>query len=110
MRQLQEIDKDIAEINKQIFALNRKKKALTTERNERVFADFCEKYNIKSGDIVELNNQKHNQVQVVDIDSHYTGCWIRCNKVKKNGEPYKNPTIFLPKEFEGCKVIKTTEE
>lgn len=109
MRQLQEIDKDIAEINKQIFALNRKKKALTTERYERIFADFCEEYGIKSGDIVELNSQKHTQVQVVDMDSHYTG-WIRCNKVKKNGEPYKNPTIFLPKEFEGCKVIKTTEE
>ena len=109
MRQLQEIDKDIEAIDQQIFALNRKKKALTTERYERVFADFCEQHNIKSGDIVELNNYKHTQVQVVGMDIHYAG-WVRCNKVKKNGEPYKNLTIFLPKEFEGCKVIKTTEE
>lgn len=58
MRQLQEIDKDIAEINKQIFALNRKKKALTTERYERIFSDFCEEHGIKGGDVVELNNQK----------------------------------------------------
>ena len=109
MRQLEEIENDIKEIFNQIRTLNEKQKVLTAERNERMFADFCEEHGVKSGDIVELNNQKHTQVQVVDMDSHYTGC-VRCNRVKKNGEPYKNPTIFLPKEFEGCKVIKTTEE
>lgn len=109
MRQLQEIENDIAEINKEIFALNRKKKALTTERYERIFSDFCEEHGIKGGDIVELNDSKHTQVQVVSMNCHYPG-WVSCYKVKKNGEPYKKPTIFLPQEFEACKVIKTTEE
>ena len=109
MRQLQEIDKDIAEINKQIFALNRKKKALTTERFERIFAGFCEEHGVKGGDIVELNNREHTQLQVVDMDYHYSG-WVRCHKLKKNGEPYSNPMALPSWEFDGCKFVKSMGE
>ena len=109
MRQLQEIENDIKEISNQIRALNEKQKVLTAERNERMFADFCEEHGVKSGDIVELNTKVPTQVQIVDMNYHYTG-WVRCHKIKKNGEPYSNLTTELVDLFDGCKVIKTTEE
>lgn len=109
MRQLQEIENDIKEIFNQIRALNEKQKVLTAERNERMFADFCEEHGVKSGDIVELNDSNHTQVQIVDMNYHYTG-WVRCHKIKKNGEPYSNLTTELVHLFDGCKVIKSMGE
>jgi len=109
MRQLQEIENDIKEIFNQIRALNEKQKVLTAERNERMFADFCEKHGIKGGDIVELNDRKHTQVQIVDMNYHYTD-WVRCHKIKKNGEPYSNLVTVLVEQFDGCKVIKSMGE
>ena len=109
MRKLQEILNDINEIKNQIFALNEKKKVLTEERNECMFADFCEEHGIKSGDIVELNDRDHTQVQVVDMNYHYTG-WVRCHKIKKNGEPYSNLMTQLTSNFDGCKIIKPMGE
>lgn len=109
MRQLQEIENDIKEISNQICALNEKQNVLTAERNERMFADFCEEHGVKSGDVVELNDRKHTQVQVVDMNYRYKG-WVRCHKLKKNGEPYSTLITFQSNEFDGCKVIKTIEE
>ena len=109
MRQLQEIENDIKEIFNQIRALNEKQKVLTAERNERMFADFCEEHGVKRGDIVELNDSNHTQVQIVDMNYHYTG-WVRCHKIKKNGEPYSNLTAELVHLFDGCKVIKSMGE
>ena len=109
MRQLQEIENDIKEISNQIRALNEKQKVLTAERNERMFADFCEEHGVKSGDIVELNTKVPTQVQVVDMNYRYKG-WVRCHKLKKNGEPYSTLITFQSNEFDGCKVIKTIEE
>lgn len=109
MRQLQEIENDIKAIYQQIRDLNEKQKVLYQERNERMFADFCEEHGVKSGDIVELNDSNHTQVQIVDMNYHYTG-WVRCHKIKKNGEPYSNLTIELVHLFDGCKVIKSMGE
>lgn len=109
MRQLQEIENDIQEIFNQIRALKEKQNVLTAERNERMFADFCEEHGIKSGDIVELNDRDHTQVQVVDMNYHYKG-WVRCHKIKKNGEPYSNLTTQSTSKFDGCKIIKSIGE
>lgn len=109
MRQLQEIENDIKEIFNQIRALNEKQKVLTAERNERMFADFCEEHGVKSGDIVELNTKAPTQVQIVDMNYHYTG-WVRCHKIKKNGEPYSNLTTQSVHLFDGCKIIKSMGE
>ena len=91
MRQLKEIENDIEAIYEQIRDLNEKQKVLYKERNERMLADFCEEYGVKIGDIVELNDSNHTQVQIVDMDYPYSG-WVRCHKIKKNGEPYSNLT------------------
>ena len=109
MRQLQEIENDIWVIFQQIQDLKEKQRGLTAERNERIFADFCEEHGVKSGDIVELNDSNHTQVQIVDMNYHYTG-WVRCHKIKKNGEPYSNLTTELVHLFDGCKVIKSMGE
>lgn len=109
MRQLQEIENDIEAIYQQIRDLNEKQKVLYQERNERMFADFCEEHGVKSGDIVELNTKAPRQVQIVDMNYHYSG-WVRCHKIKKNGEPYSNLTIESVYLFDGCKVIKSMGE
>lgn len=109
MRQLQEIENDIEEIFNQIRTLNEKQKVLTAERNERMFADFCEEHGVKSGDIVELNTKAPTQVQIVDMNYRYTG-WVRCHKIKKNGEPYSNLVVESVLLFDGCKVIKSMGE
>ena len=109
MRQLREIENDIEEIFNQIRALNEKQKVLYKERNERMLADFCEEHGVKSGDIVELNDRNHTQVQIVDLDCHYSG-WIRCHKIKKNGEPYSNLTTQSVSLFDGCKIVKSMGE
>lgn len=109
MRQLQEIKNDIEAIYKQIRDLNEKQKVLYKEMNERMFADFCEEYGVKSGDIVELNNSNHTQVQIVDMDCDYPN-WVRCHKIKKNGEPYSNLTTQSVHLFDGCKIIKSMGE
>lgn len=109
MRQLQEIKNDIEAIYKQIRELNEKQKLLIKEKDERMFADFCEEHGVKGGDIVELNNREHTQVQVVDMNCQYTG-WVRCHKLKKNGEPYSNLMTLPSREFDGCKFVKSMGE
>ena len=108
MRQLEEICKDIGVINNQINILTDRKEVLYKEKRDRLFADFCEQYGIKRGDIVELCDTNHTQVQVVGFDRNW-GNWLVCHKIKKNGEPYLSTTTFSKSRFNGCKVIKHTD-
>ena len=55
MRQLSEINKDIEEIDGKINALKAQRRILTNERKERIFADFCQKYGVKKGDVVHTD-------------------------------------------------------
>lgn len=55
MRKIEEIDKEIKGIDEKINALNEQRRTLVIERNEREFADFCEKYDVKKGDVVHID-------------------------------------------------------
>ena len=108
MRELEEICKDIDVINNQVKVLEERKEVLYNEKCERLFADFCDKHGVKKGDIVELNNRAHTQLQVLGINGQWYS-WVLCRKIKKNGEPYASTTTFAPVCFDGCKVVKTME-
>ena len=102
MRKLEEIDKEIKEIDEKIYTLKEQRRTLMNERNEREFADFCEKYGVKKGDVVHIG---HNEDVIIDgVDSGWSG-WIAIRKIKKNGEPFKSVEHQLPNFFDGCKVI-----
>ena len=109
MRQLEEICKDIEVIDNRLNILKERKEVLYKEKRERLFADFCDKHGIKSGDIVELSDREHTRLQVVGISNQWSG-WILCRKIKKNGEPYLNTTTYTPGHFDGCKVVKVKED
>jgi hypothetical protein len=109
MRQLSEINKDIDVINNQVKVLEERKEVLYNEKCERLFADFCDKHGVKSGDIVELNNRVHTQLQIIGMNGPWYS-WVLCRKIKKNGEPYASTTTFAPVCFDGCKVVKTQED
>ena len=108
MRKLEEICKDIEVIDNQMNILKERRGVLYNEKRERLFADFCDKYGIKGGDIVELNDKEHTRLQVVGMSRQWTN-WILCRKIKKNGEPYVCTTTYTPGKFDGCKVVKTKE-
>ena len=109
MRKLEEICKDIEVIDNQMYILKERKEVLYNEKREWLFADFCEKHGIKSGDIVELSNKEHTRVQVVGMSREWSG-WVLCRKIKKNGEPYAVTTTYTPGHFDGCKVVKAKED
>lgn len=109
MRRVEEIDNDIEFINKQMKILRAKREVLYNEKSERLFSEFCEKYSVKKGDIVELNDRHRTQVQVVGKSSTWFD-WIVCRKLKKNGEPSLNTTTFSDLKFVGCKVIRHIDE
>ncbi len=102
MRQLSEINKDIEEINGKISTLKGQRRILTDERKERMFADFCDKYGVKKGDVVHTD--RYGDMMVCGIDERY-GDWIQTRKIKKNGEPYSICNSMPQGLFEGCKVI-----
>lgn len=102
MRQLSEIKKDIEEINEQINALKAQFRILNNERKEHIFADFCQKYGVKKGDVVHTD--LYGDMMVCGIDDRWCD-WIQVRKIKKNGEPYSVFNTQLPGVFEGCKVI-----
>lgn len=102
MRKLEEIDKDIKGIDEKINALNEQRRTLVNERSEREFADFCEKYDVKKGDIVHID--RCGDVMIDGMAKNWIG-WITIRKIKNNGEPYKSVEHELPSRFEGCKVI-----
>lgn len=108
MRQLQEINEDIEMINNEMALLKDRKEELMKEKHERIFADFCEKYGVKRGDIVELIDRNHTRVKIAGASCRYS-TWISCNKIKKNGDPYVYMTYLLPDNFAGCKIIKSKE-
>lgn len=103
MRNLEEIDKNIKGIDEKINALNEQRRTLVNERSEREFADFCEKYDVKKGDVVHID--RCGDVIIEGMDKTWSGGWIVVRKIKKNGEPYKSVEHELASMFEGCKVI-----
>ena len=107
MRQLSEIKKDIEEIDGKIKALMAQRNILSNERRKRVFADFCEKYGVKKGDVVHTD--RYGDMMVCGIDSGWDD-WIQIRKIKKNGEPYNVFNIKSQIVFKGCKVIGHIEE
>ena len=102
MRQLSEIKKDIEEINRQINTLKAQLRILNNERKEHIFADFCDKYGVKKGDVVHTD--RYGDMMVCGVDKRWDN-WIQVRKIKKNGEPYSVINTQLPDMFEGCKVI-----
>ena len=107
MRKLEEIDKDIKGIDEKINALNEQRRTLVNERSEREFADFCEKYDVKKGDVVQID--RCGDVIIEGMDKTWRG-WIVVRKIKKNGEPYKSVEHEIESMFEGCKVIRHIDD
>lgn len=106
MRKIEEIDKDIKGINEKISALKEQRQILMDERSEREFADFCEVFGVKKGDVVHID--QCGDVIIEGMDKTWSG-WIVVRKIKKNGEPYKSVEHVLSSMFEGCKVIGNIE-
>lgn len=102
MRKLEEICKDIEVINNQMNILKERKEVLYNEKRERLFADFCEKYGVKKGDVVHTDH--YGDMMVCGIDARW-GDWIQVRKIKKNGEPYSVCNGQSQGVFEGCEVI-----
>lgn len=102
MRQLSEIKKDIEVIDGKIAVLNAQRILLADERRERMFADFCEKYGVKKGDVVHTD--RYGDMMVCGIDTRW-GDWIQIRKIKKDGQPYCVTGTQSQSTFEGCKVI-----
>ena len=102
MRQLSEIKKDIEVIDGKIAALRAQRNLLADEGRERMFADFCEKYGVKKGDVV--HTERYGDMMVCGIDTRW-GDWIQIRKIKKDGQPYCVTNTQSQSTFEGCKVI-----
>ena len=107
MRELSEINKDIEEIDGKIKVLRAQREILNDERNEHIFADFCEKYGVKKGDVVHTD--LYGDMMVCGIDARFSN-WIQIRKIKKNGEPYSVFSTTSQRVFEGCKVIGHIED
>ena len=107
MRELSEINKDIEAIDGKMAVLRAQRNVLTDERRERMFADFCEKYGVKRGDIV--HTERYGDMMVCGIDTRW-GDWIQVRKIKKNGEPYSVVNTQSQSVFDGCKVIRHIED
>lgn len=110
MRKLEEITKDIKEIDEKIIALKGQRRTLTNERSERVFADFCKKYGVKKGDVVHTNSCGDVMIDGAEKTCSACSIWIEVRKIKKNGEPYRVCNILSQSAFEGCKVIGHKED
>ena len=107
MRELREINKDIEAIDGKMAVLRAQRNVLTDERRERMFADFCEKYGVKRGDIV--HTERYGDMMVCGIDTRW-GDWIQVRKIKKNGEPYSVVNTQSQSVFDGCKVIRHIDD
>lgn len=110
MRQLKEINEDIETITNEITHLQDKKERLMIEKRDRSFSDFCEKYGVKRGDIVELKEHWFPHVKIAGASLGYIHTWIVCNKIKKNGDPDVYATYIRPDHFDGCKIIKSNKD
>ena len=107
MRELKEINNDIQAIDGKMDVLRAQRNVLADERRERMFADFCEKYGVKRGDIV--HTERYGDMMVCGIDTRWDD-WIQVRKIKKNGEPYNMVSTQSQSVFAGCKVIRHKEE
>lgn len=107
MRQLSEINKDIEEIDGKIKVLRAQREILRDELHEHMFADFCQKYGVKKGDVVHTDCC--GDMMVCGIDARF-GNWIQIRKIKKNGEPSRVFSAVLQRVFEGCKVVGHIED
>lgn len=103
MRNLEEIDMEINKIDVKIRTLKEQRLILMDERSKREFADFCEAFGVKKGDVVHIG--QYGNVMIDGVDKAWLG-WIAIRKIKKNGEPYKSVEHHLPRFFDGCKVIR----
>lgn len=103
MRTLSEINNDIEAIDGKMAVLKAQRNVLTDERRERIFADFCEKYGVKKGDVVRT--KRYGDMIVCGIDPRW-GNWIQVRKIKNNGEPYVNTSTQPQTTFEGCEVLR----
>ena len=95
MRTKEAIESDIKKYKEELAKLE-------DEFRERAFYDFCKKYGVKAGDIVEL--KIYGKVQVVNVEKHYTR-FILCKKLKKDGEPAKNFVTYYEGDFLDSKVV-----
>lgn len=102
MRQLSEINKDIEVIDGKIAALKAQRSLLNDERMERMFADFCEKYGVKKGDVVHTDH--YGDMMVCGIDTRWSDC-VQIRKIKKDGQPYCYTSTQSQSTFKDCKVI-----
>ena len=107
MRELKDINKDIEAIDGKMAVLRAQRNVLTDERRERMFADFCEKYGVKRGDIV--HTERYGDMMVCGIDTRW-GDWIQVRKIKKNGEPYSVVNTQSQSVFDGCNVIRHIDD
>ena len=103
MRTLKEIDEEIRGLQEQRRNIEEKIKLLNNERGERMFADFCEKYNVKKGDIVKTLS--YGEVQICGMSGTYCTPWVICRKIKNNGEPYQSTVTHMAESFKGCTVV-----
>lgn len=106
MRNLEEINKDIKEIDEKIKALEEQLLTLEDERCERKFADFCELFGVKKGDIVRL---KQNRNVIIDGMKKTWG-FIMVRKIRKNSEPSKRVELLVPNAFKDCQIIGHVED
>lgn len=95
MRTKEAIESDIQKCKEKLAKLE-------NEFRERAFYDFCNKYGVKVGDIVEL--KIYGKVQVVNVEKLYTR-FILCKKLKKDGEPSKNFVTYYEGDFLDSKVV-----
>ena len=103
MRELKEIENEIKQFEEQRRVIDGKIGLLRVEQAERKFADFCEKYNMKLGDIVKT--ESYGIVQICGI-SKSIGNWIVCRKIKNNGEPYQSFVQHMEESFKGCEFVR----
>ena len=107
MRTLQEIEQDIKAIDQKVQELYSQRSALSKEKSERLFSDFCEKYGVKKGDVVHTNG--YGDCVICGIDTRWL-YYIKVRKIKKNGEPYSSTTTLSPSCFDGCTVLRHIDE
>lgn len=104
MRTKEEIEGDIRKLYEERSRLHDEIKKLEKERADVMFSEFCNKYNLKAGDIVKTDD--YGTVMIVGMEAKSWGSWIAVRKIKKNGEPYAITTSISQRWFDGCVLVK----
>lgn len=108
MRELHEIQKDIFAVEEKMKELREKKESLRNEKLDYFFAEFCEKYGVKKGDVVRTKND--GDCLICDIERSWDIQWIKVRKMKKDGTPHLFPVDLSQDSFEGCTVLRHIDE